>query len=204
MLLIGYVLWLCLILDVFYTTVDPRYLIIQKDFLKMLWDIRTSTYQIGRIEEKINRTARFDKWICNLTSEVRDIMKILWNFPTMFCYLLLDFHFKTGTRFSLWDKRFFKKQSRVNESRLYFHIPYLPYNFDRHTSERRAGSYQPVPKVVSSGLTLYIFPSSTVDYYLRVKWTCSCWGSPLSHHIYPKYLDSQAWSNSRAIVQTQI
>ena len=26
----------------------------------------------------MNRTATFNKWICNLTPEVRDILKILW------------------------------------------------------------------------------------------------------------------------------
>ena len=44
----------------------------------ILWDICTLTYQIFRIEEKINGTATFHKWICNLTPEVRDILKILW------------------------------------------------------------------------------------------------------------------------------
>ena len=29
-------------------------------------------------------------------------------FSTIFCYLLLDFHVKTGTRFSLQDKRLFE------------------------------------------------------------------------------------------------
>ena len=61
-----------------------------------------------------------------MTPEYRDILKILWKrgeiapkeqfllFSTIFCYLLLDFHVKTGTIFSLRDKR-----SRDNESRLY-------------------------------------------------------------------------------------
>ena len=47
-------------------------------------------------------------------------MKILWKsgeiapeeqfllFSTIFCYLSLDFNFKTGTRFSLRDKRLFE------------------------------------------------------------------------------------------------
>ena len=41
-------------------------------------DIRTSTYQIFRIEEKIIRTTTFNKFICNWTLDVRDISKILW------------------------------------------------------------------------------------------------------------------------------
>ena len=45
---------------------------------EILRDIHTSTYQICRIEEKINRTTTFHKWVYNLTPEVRDILKILW------------------------------------------------------------------------------------------------------------------------------
>ena len=52
----------------------------------------------------MNRTATFNKCICNLTPEVRDRLKILWKSgqiapkeqfllcSTIFCYLLLDFH----------------------------------------------------------------------------------------------------------------
>ena len=66
---------------------------------EILRDIRTSTYQICRIEEKINRTTTFNKCIRNWTLEVRDILKILWKrgeiaisllFHNIF-YLLLDF-----------------------------------------------------------------------------------------------------------------
>ena len=49
-----------------------------KGLSEILRDIRTSTYQICRISEKMNRTATFNKCICNLTPEVRDILKILW------------------------------------------------------------------------------------------------------------------------------
>ena len=63
-----------------------RFIIIQstlvitnsKGLSEILRDIRTSTYQICRIYEKMNRTAAFNKYICNLTPEVRDILKILW------------------------------------------------------------------------------------------------------------------------------
>ena len=87
---------------------------------EILRDIRSSTYQICRIEEKINRTTTFHKWICKLTPEARWILKILWKrgeiapkeqfllFSTIFCYLLLDFHIKAGTRFSIRDKRLFE------------------------------------------------------------------------------------------------
>ena len=49
-----------------------------KGLSETLRDIRTSTYQIFRIEESIIRTTTFDKYICNWILEVRDISKILW------------------------------------------------------------------------------------------------------------------------------
>ena len=49
-----------------------------KSLSEILQDIRISTYQICRIEEKINRTTTFNILVCNLTPEVRDILKILW------------------------------------------------------------------------------------------------------------------------------
>ena len=51
-----------------------------KGLSEILRDIRTSTYQICRLQEKMNQTATFNKCtrICNLTPEVRDILKILW------------------------------------------------------------------------------------------------------------------------------
>ena len=45
---------------------------------EILRDIRTSTYQICRIEEKIIRKTTFNKYIFNWTLEGRDILKILW------------------------------------------------------------------------------------------------------------------------------
>ena len=67
---------------------------------EILRDVRSSTYQICRIEEKINRTTTFHKWVYKLTPEVRYILKILWKrgeiapweqfllFSTIFCYLI--------------------------------------------------------------------------------------------------------------------
>ena len=49
-----------------------------KELSEILRDIRTSTYQGCRIEEKIIRTTTFNKYICNWTPEVRNILKILW------------------------------------------------------------------------------------------------------------------------------
>ena len=55
-----------------------------------------------------------------LTHEVRNVLKIFWKrgeiahyeqfllVSAIFCYLLLDFHVKTGTRFSPQDKRLFE------------------------------------------------------------------------------------------------
>ena len=79
---------------------------------------------------KIIRTTTSNKYICYWPLEVRDILKILWKrgeiapyeqflrFSTISFYLLLDFHVKAGTRFSLRDKRLFEiseiEISRVN------------------------------------------------------------------------------------------
>ena len=49
-----------------------------KGLYVILRDIRTSTYEICRVEEKITRTTTFNKYMCNWTLEVRDILKILW------------------------------------------------------------------------------------------------------------------------------
>ena len=76
--------------------------------ISVRWNIR-----FAEVRKIINRTITFNKWICNLTPEVRDrMLKILWKrfllFSTIFCYLFLDFHVKTGTRISLRDKRLFE------------------------------------------------------------------------------------------------
>ena len=44
--------------------------------MKYFQDIRTSTYKICRLEEKIIRTTTFNKYICNWTLGIRDILKI--------------------------------------------------------------------------------------------------------------------------------
>ena len=49
-----------------------------KGLSEILRDIRTSTYQICRIEKKLIRLTTFNKYMCNWTLEVRDILKILW------------------------------------------------------------------------------------------------------------------------------
>ena len=49
-----------------------------KGLFEILRDIRASTYQLSSIEKIRNRTTTFHKRICNLTPEVRDILKILW------------------------------------------------------------------------------------------------------------------------------
>ena len=57
-------------------TVDPPYL--SPCLSEIFGDIGTSTYQICRIEEKINKKTTFHKLIHNLTPEVRVVLKILW------------------------------------------------------------------------------------------------------------------------------
>ena len=107
-----------------------------KGLSEILRDIRASTYQICRIDKKkiINRITTFHKWICNLTPEDRDVLKILWKrgeiapmerfllFSTIFWYLLLQLHVIPGIRFSLRDKRLFEisevEITRVNS--IYF------------------------------------------------------------------------------------
>ena len=49
-----------------------------KGLSEILRDIRPSTYQICRIGEKVNATARFHMRICYLTFECRNILKTLW------------------------------------------------------------------------------------------------------------------------------
>ena len=49
-----------------------------KGLSELLRDIRTSTYQICRSEEKLIRLTIYNKYMCNWTFEVRDILKILW------------------------------------------------------------------------------------------------------------------------------
>ena len=49
-----------------------------KGLSEILRDIRSSTYQVCRIEKKIIWLTTFNKLIGNWTFEVRDILKILW------------------------------------------------------------------------------------------------------------------------------
>ena len=84
-----------------------------KGLSEILRDIRTSTYQICRIEEKLIRLTTFNKYMCNWTLEVRDILKILWKrgeiapkeqfllFSTIFFTCCQIFMFRQGTNFSL-------------------------------------------------------------------------------------------------------
>ena len=74
-----------------------------KKISEILRDIRTSTYQICRIEEKLVRLTTFNKYMCNWTLEVRYIVNIVEKrrncslgaisplFHNIF-YMLLDFH----------------------------------------------------------------------------------------------------------------
>ena len=49
-----------------------------KGLSETLRDICTSTYQICGNEKNNKSNSTFNKWICNSTPEIRDILKILW------------------------------------------------------------------------------------------------------------------------------
>ena len=98
-----------------------------KGLSEILRDIRTSTYQNCRIEEKINRTTTFNKCICNWTLEIRDILKILWKrgeiAPLFHNILLLALRISSLGRYQIFISRqavIRDKRGRDNESELYF------------------------------------------------------------------------------------
>ena len=71
--------------------------------------------RFAELRKTINRTTSFNKWICNLTPEVKryieNIVEKRSNFSSyiyIFWYMLLDFDVRTGVRFSLRDKRLFE------------------------------------------------------------------------------------------------
>ena len=91
-----------------------------------------STYQISRIEKNKsnNRISQiemqFDSWskryIENIAENGRNLMLLRSNFssfPQYFCCLFSDFYFKTGTWFSLRDKRLFDISEVEITSQLY-------------------------------------------------------------------------------------
>ena len=111
-------------------TIDSRYLLSPRESLKH-FEISVPRYiRYAKLRKTINRTTTFHKWRCNLTPDIRDIFKILSKrggkrrncsfllFSAIFCYLLLDFHVKTRTRFSLRDKRLFEISEVEITSRL--------------------------------------------------------------------------------------
>ena len=75
--------------------------------------------RFAELTKAINRTTTFNRMNMQFDSK-RYILKILWKrgeiapkeqfllFPTIFCCLLVDLCVKTGTRFSLRDKRLFE------------------------------------------------------------------------------------------------
>ena len=67
---------LYVMLSMIWTDIQSTLVISNSEILR---DIRTSTYQICRIEKKkIIPTTTFNKYICNWRFEVRDVLKILW------------------------------------------------------------------------------------------------------------------------------
>ena len=92
-----------------------------KRLSKTLRDIRTSTYQILRnwgkpLIEQPHFTNEYVIWLLNLEI-IENILEKKRNcssgaisplFSIIFCYLLLDFHVKTGIKSSLRGKRLFE------------------------------------------------------------------------------------------------
>ena len=77
-----------------------------KGLSEILRDIRTSTYQICRIEEKIIRLITFNKYICNKILEVRDILKIIGsNFSSFPQYFLPVVRFSCLSRDQIFTSR---------------------------------------------------------------------------------------------------
>ena len=90
----------CICILYIWSTVHSHYL----DFQGNLWNTSRYAYldisDLQNLGKKINRTTAFNKCMCNLTPEVRDILKMLWKrgesaseehfllFSTIFCYLL--------------------------------------------------------------------------------------------------------------------
>ena len=92
----------------FHYTVDSRS---PRDSLEYFEISVPRHIRLAELSKTINRTTTFNKWICNLTPKLGDILKILGKrgeiapeeqfllFFTIIWYLLLDFHVITGTRF---------------------------------------------------------------------------------------------------------
>ena len=101
---------------------------------------------------ELRKNNHISQWICNLTHEVRDVLKILWKrgkiapmeqlhlFSTIFCYLLLDFHVQTGSRFSLRDKLLFEI-SEVEITRVDFICKKHLFEERLHSSSRKVNLF---------------------------------------------------------------
>ena len=78
-----------------------------KGLSEILRDIRTSTYQICRIKEKIIRKTIFNKFICNWTLELRNtsIEKIMWKRGEIWSnFSSFPHYFSPVVRFSCLDR----------------------------------------------------------------------------------------------------
>ena len=102
-----------------------------KGLSEILRDIRTSIYRICTLEEKLNWITTFQKWICNLTPEARDIFKTIVEkrrncslgviSPLFHNILLPVVRFSCLNRDQIFTSReavIRDKRSRDNESRL--------------------------------------------------------------------------------------
>ena len=89
-------------------------------------------------------------------------------FSTIFCYLLLDFHVKTGTRFSLRDKRLFEISEVEITNRLY-----MGRAKKKNVSSRRMGTVKDPEQPAKAPLFLY-----------HITKTCLYNFDPLKPHFY--------------------
>ena len=142
----------------------------------------TSWYPYSDISDlqnwrKMNRTTTFHKWVCNLTPEVKDIMKILWKrggaISPHFHNILLPvvrFPCLTGTRFSLRDKQLFEIREIEITSWLYFFLSTKTYD----AQHGKKGPYtiweqqKSIWACVSVQSDLSILCSSTYTKYLLI------------------------------------
>ena len=67
--------YLCILLNIYSRLSLSR---IPRDSLKYFEITVHQHIRFAEFRKKMNRTANFNKCICNLTPEIRDILKILW------------------------------------------------------------------------------------------------------------------------------
>ena len=79
---------------------------IPRDSLKHFEISVPQNIRVAEVRKTINRTTTLPNEYVIWFLKFNNVEKLL--FSTIFCYLFLDFHVKTGTRISLRDKRLFE------------------------------------------------------------------------------------------------